>query len=54
MFWLSRMGVKFTVPRLKSYLKSWIVRLIAWMSVVPHQLYVAFTFNWLFTKSTLF
>ena len=31
-------GIKVTVPKLASFLKSWMVWLIAWASVVPHQL----------------
>lgn len=31
-------GTKLTVPKLKSFLKSKIVRLIDYVSVVPHQL----------------
>ncbi len=31
-------GTKITVPKLKSFLKSWIVWFIAWVSAVPHQL----------------
>ena len=38
-----RNGMKVSVPRLKSFLKSWIVWFIVWVLVVPHQLYVAFT-----------
>lgn len=36
-------GMKVTTPRVKSFLKSKIVWFMAWASVVPHQLSVAFT-----------
>ena len=36
-------GSKFTVPTFKSYLESWMVRLIVKGSVVPHQLLVRLT-----------
>ena len=49
-----RMGVKLTVPKFRSYLKSWIVRLIACMSVVSHQLYVALMFDGFDDNTMLF
>ncbi len=53
-FWAFRMGSKFTVPRFKSYLESWIDKPIVSVLVVPHQLYVAFTFDGLSVSDMLF
>ena len=53
-FWALSMGTMFTMPRFRSYLKSWIVRLMAWMSVEPHQLFAALTFEGSEVKVMLF